>query len=141
MVFGYTELHFNDRDLLGDVIAELKKRIPAITILHTPVTLVQYPPSSGQQRNARPLEIATGDAQSDHEEGRTQIDASPEDSIILYIGGGSLTLTNLLLTHALYEVRDHTVVSLSRVAHLTHCVGILIRSHNKMLPCRVGANK
>ncbi|KAJ8469937.1 hypothetical protein ONZ51_g8656 [Trametes cubensis] len=92
---------------IGDVIAELKKRIPAITILHTPVTLVQYPPSSGQQRNARPLEIATGDAQSDHEEGRTQIDASPEDSIILYIGGGSLTLTNLLLTHALYEVYSY----------------------------------
>ncbi|KAH9895870.1 diphthamide biosynthesis protein [Cubamyces lactineus] len=92
---------------IGDVIAELKRRIPAVTILHTPVTLVQYPPSSGQQRNAHPLQVAAGDVQSNNEEGRAQVDASPEDSVILFIGGESLTLTNLLLTHALYQVYSY----------------------------------
>ena len=35
-------------------------------------------------------------------------EASPEHSVILYIGGESLALTNLLLTHASYEVRPRT---------------------------------
>ncbi len=77
------------------MISELKSKLPSTTrILHTPVPLVAYPPSSGQHRTPHHLPEAGADDPK----------ASPENSVILYIGTESLALTNLLLTHASYEV-------------------------------------
>ncbi len=80
------------------MISELKNRLPSSTrILHTPVPLVAYPSSSGQHRTPHHLPQTGADDAADPE-------ASPENSVILYIGAESLALTNLLLTHASYEV-------------------------------------
>ncbi|KAI8995264.1 diphthamide biosynthesis protein [Trametes punicea] len=87
-----------------NVVAELRKKLPNSTrILHTPVPLIAYPSSSGQQRTARHPQDAAG-AQDTRSVVEEPPDAAPENSVILYIGRESLTLTNLLLTHASYEV-------------------------------------
>ncbi|KAI1789095.1 diphthamide biosynthesis protein [Ganoderma leucocontextum] len=79
------------------IIATLKSRLPPATrILHTPVPLIAQPASSEQHT---PHHLQEAGVQPP-----TEPEASPEDSIILYIGGESLTVTNLLLTHASYEV-------------------------------------
>ncbi|TFK94479.1 diphthamide biosynthesis protein [Polyporus arcularius HHB13444] len=83
------------------VISELKGKLPSTTqILHTPVPLVARPSSSGQHRTPHHLPEAGTDDEADPE-------ASPENSVILYIGAESLALTNLLLTHASYEVYSY----------------------------------
>ncbi|KAM5540108.1 hypothetical protein V8D89_006248 [Ganoderma adspersum] len=80
------------------VIVALRSKVPSSTrILHTPVPLTAHPSSSGQHRTLHSLREA--DVQAPAEE-----EASPENSAILYIGGESLSLTNLLMTHASYEV-------------------------------------
>ena len=87
------------------MIAELKNRLPSSTrILHTPVPLMAYPSSSGQHRTSHNLHSVEAD-DADH---TSNTEASPEHSVILYIGGESLALTNLLLTHASYEVHPRT---------------------------------
>ncbi|PIL34403.1 hypothetical protein GSI_03178 [Ganoderma sinense ZZ0214-1] len=79
------------------IIATLRSKIhPSTRILHIPVPLTARPPSSGQHHTLHSLQEE--DVQAPAEE------ASPESSVILYIGGESLTLTNLLMTHASYEV-------------------------------------
>ncbi|KAI0350265.1 diphthamide biosynthesis protein [Trametes cingulata] len=86
-----------------DIISELKSRLPSTRVLYTPVPLVAYP-SSESKRTAQSLREPSnaGGASSNADSPRD--DASPEDAVILYIGEESLTLTNLLLTHASYEV-------------------------------------
>lgn len=85
-----------------EVIAQLKQRLPSSRILHTPISLIAHPAAERQQ-GASPHLDNTSDTQST--EDTRQEGSSPEDSVILYIGGECLTLTNLLLTHASYEVR------------------------------------
>ena len=63
-----------------------------------------YPPSSGQHRTPHSLHSVEADDAND----TSTTEASPEHSVILYIGGESLALTNLLLTHASYEVYTRT---------------------------------
>ncbi|OJT10805.1 Diphthamide biosynthesis protein 2 [Trametes pubescens] len=87
-----------------EIIAQLKQRLPSSQILHTPLSLIAHP-AAEQQQSASPHLANTSDAHTANPtEATHQTDASPEDSIILYIGGECLTLTNLLLTHASYEV-------------------------------------
>ncbi len=89
---------------LDEIIAQLKQRLPSSQILHTPLSLIAHP-AAEQQQSASPHLANTSDAHTANPtEATHQTDASPEDSIILYIGGECLTLTNLLLTHASYEV-------------------------------------
>ncbi|KAI0631510.1 diphthamide biosynthesis protein [Trametes polyzona] len=94
-----------------DVISELKARRPSMRILHTPLPLMAHPSSSGPRRNSRHLEEAANENSAHRGENAIQDEASPEDSVILYIGGESLTLTNLLLTHASYEVYSYDPVT------------------------------
>ncbi|KAI0370673.1 diphthamide biosynthesis protein [Pilatotrama ljubarskyi] len=89
-----------------DVIAELRQRLPSTRVLHTPIPLVAHPSPSGQQRTSSSLPESGHPDQPTLEE-TSQDDASPEQSVILYIGGESLTLTNLLLTHSSYEVYSY----------------------------------
>ena len=63
-----------------------------------------YPSSSGQHRTPHSLHSVKADDADD----TSNTEASPEHSVILYIGGESLALTNLLLTHAPYEVHSRT---------------------------------
>ncbi|KAI0773195.1 diphthamide biosynthesis protein [Trametes elegans] len=87
-----------------DVIADLKRRLPSSTrILYTPMPLFVPPALSEQKRTPQSLQDVTVQRPQNGGES-TQLDAAPEDSMILYLGGESLTLTNLLLTHAAYEV-------------------------------------
>ncbi|KAL1943663.1 hypothetical protein VTO73DRAFT_4108 [Trametes versicolor] len=84
-----------------EVIAQLKQRLPSSRILHTPISLIAHPAAERQQGASQHLDN-TSDTQST--EDTRQEGSSPEDSVILYIGGECLTLTNLLLTHASYEM-------------------------------------
>ena len=59
------------------------------------------PSASGQHRTPQPLPSSGEDT------GRpTELETSPEERVIFYVGAESLTLTNLLLTHAAYEVHQ-----------------------------------
>ena len=81
------------------VITTLESKVSSSTrILHTAVPLTAQTSSSGQHRTLHSLQEADLHACTEEE-------ASPENSVILYIGGESLSLTNLLMTHASYEVR------------------------------------
>ncbi|RPD58166.1 diphthamide biosynthesis protein [Lentinus tigrinus ALCF2SS1-7] len=87
------------------IVSELKSRLPSpARILHTPIPLVAHPSPSGQHRTPHELHEA---GQDNSPEDSSVEEASPENSVILYIGGESLTLTNLLLTHASYEVYSY----------------------------------
>ncbi|KAI0702377.1 diphthamide biosynthesis protein [Cerioporus squamosus] len=80
------------------LISELQSKLPSDTrVLHTPVPLIAYPSSAGQHRTSNRLQ----------DPGTDDTEASPENSVILYIGAESLALTNLLLTHASYEVYSY----------------------------------
>ncbi len=69
-------------------------------------------------------------------------EASPENSVILYIGGESLTLTNLLMTHASYEVRTISASEDERDLRLMHDpVGVHIRSKDWPLTARIRTHK
>ncbi|EJF62071.1 diphthamide biosynthesis protein [Dichomitus squalens LYAD-421 SS1] len=95
IVLKYDVAYAYEADL---VITALKNKLSSSTrILHTPVTLTSHPASSGQHRTPQELQETGADPSPDS-------NVSPEKSAILYIGGESLTLTNLLLTHASYEV-------------------------------------
>lgn len=91
--------------LLDEVIAQLKQRLPSSRILHTPLSLIAHPVPERQQGASPHLDNTSDTQPAGPSEDTHQDGASPEDSVILYIGGECLTLTNLLLTHASYEVR------------------------------------
>ncbi|KAI0710920.1 diphthamide biosynthesis protein [Earliella scabrosa] len=86
------------------IIARLKSQLqPPTTVLSSPVPQMAYPSSSGQHRTSQPPQSVESRSQGDNSE----IDATPENTAILFIGGESLALTNLLLTHASYEVYSY----------------------------------
>ncbi|KAI0942716.1 hypothetical protein AcW1_003274 [Taiwanofungus camphoratus] len=75
-------------------------------VVYSPVPLISYP-SDMQRDTTRPGE-SLDDAQSRTNSNENRASQSlAEDSIVLYIGGESLSLTNLLLTHASCEVHSY----------------------------------
>ena len=90
-----------DGRIIESIITAVKAHLPSTTrILHSPIPLIAFPSAPGKQRPLQePLEENSEDGAK-----KSDVDATPETSVILYIGGESLTLTNLLLTHASYEV-------------------------------------
>lgn len=90
---------------VDEVISQLKQRLPSSRILHTPISLIAHPAAERQQSASPPLDTTPDTPSVGPSENTLQGCASPEDTVILYIGGECLTLTNLLLTHASYEVR------------------------------------
>ncbi|KAI0821748.1 diphthamide biosynthesis protein [Trametes gibbosa] len=92
-----------------EIVAELKLRQPSCKILHTTPQLSTQPPSDKSQRPAQSQNKHTGDCLLDPVEDASQLvgDASPEESLMFYVGGESLTLTNLMLTHASYEIYSY----------------------------------
>ncbi|KAI9058971.1 diphthamide biosynthesis protein [Trametes sanguinea] len=90
-----------------NVIKELKERLPSsIQILHTPIPLVASPTPSAPQRVHPQLQSVADPDHADSADAAHH-DSSPEDCFILYLGAESLTLTNLLLTHASYEILSY----------------------------------
>ena len=104
----YAEIHrsppLNRVDKTFDIeaiITQLKSKLPPTTrILHTSIPLIAFPSASGQHRTPQPF--LSDDSEKNNSP--SELDTSPENSFIVYIGAESLTLTNLLLTHASYEV-------------------------------------
>lgn len=87
-----------------EVITQLRQRLPLSRILHTPISLIAHPAAERQQGSSPHLNNTSNTQSTSPSEDTRQEGSSPEDSVILYIGGECLTLTNLLLTHASYEV-------------------------------------
>ncbi|KAI0665615.1 diphthamide biosynthesis protein [Trametes maxima] len=86
------------------VIAELKSRLsPSTRILHTTIPLMVSPPTSEPQNAVPSLQESHAPEKPSPSEHMAH-EAAPEESVILYVGGESLALTNLLLTHGSYEV-------------------------------------
>ena len=73
--------------------------------------------------HADPTKSHTGT--TTHRHNRLPLNLRPEDSLILYIGGESLGLSNILLTHAAAEVRCRISPSTS---YSSYHSGLLIRS-------------
>ncbi|KAH9850904.1 diphthamide biosynthesis protein [Lenzites betulinus] len=92
-----------------EIIAELKTRKQSWRILHTALPLSTQPSPSEPQRLSQPQKHHANDQPLAPAEDVSQPedDASPEESVVFYVGGESLTLTNLLLTHASYEVYSY----------------------------------
>ena len=76
-----------------------------------------YPCSSGQHRASQPIQSVELHSQGNDSE----TEATPENTAILFIGGESLALTNLLLTHASYEV-----------LRLDQCLELLSQPHQQV---------
>ncbi|KAI0739403.1 diphthamide biosynthesis protein [Daedaleopsis nitida] len=86
---------------IDSVVTRLRTKLPPHTqVLYTQIPLLTSPASSGPHRTSHGQQMARQDAQ----DGSSRSDASPDDTVILYIGAESLALTNILLTHASYEV-------------------------------------
>ncbi|CDO73865.1 hypothetical protein BN946_scf185016.g22 [Trametes cinnabarina] len=111
------------------LIAELKKRLPPPTrILHTPIPLVAMP-SSSPRRVQHHLQTVGDDQHAQEPEETKHDDATPEGSVILYIGSESLTLTNLLLTHASYEILTYDPVTRATRLESTRTNKLLMRRY------------
>ncbi|KAL6303602.1 diphthamide biosynthesis protein [Sparassis latifolia] len=91
------------------IVDELRRTLPSSTrLLHSPVPLCSVPAVTGGDANEPESHRHEADDQVQH------YDSPVEESIILYIGGESLTLTNVLMTHA--EV--HSYDPRTRIARL-----------------------
>ncbi|KAI0643281.1 diphthamide biosynthesis protein [Trametes meyenii] len=87
-----------------DVIAGLKSKLSASTrIVHVPISLTVSPSPPGPQHSSSSLQESTTREMTSPED-TIHSETTPEESVILYVGGESLALTNLLLTHGSYEV-------------------------------------
>lgn len=97
--------------LLDSIVEKLQGALAhSAVVVYSPVPLISYP-SDMQRDTTRPGE-SLDDAQSRTNSNENRASQSlAEDSIVLYIGGESLSLTNLLLTHASCEVYSVSIVS------------------------------
>ena len=74
------------------ILERLRTALPEHTsIVYSPIPTMTFPPKQ-----------LGGSDEVPHDETEQEID--PESWIIFYVGGESLTLTNLLMTHASYQV-------------------------------------
>ncbi|OBZ73265.1 Diphthamide biosynthesis protein 2 [Grifola frondosa] len=85
----------------ADVIAEKLRAalVPSAEFLYSPIPLFSSPVSLQQPANAEDVAHGIGKPQS--------LDVPLEDCTLLYVGGESLSLTNLIMTHASCDVHSY----------------------------------
>ncbi|KAH9933986.1 diphthamide biosynthesis protein [Epithele typhae] len=85
-----------------EIVTHMKSVLsPSTRVLYTIAPLATFPSTVDQAPRQSPHAVqVTGQGESES----LDSDMSPEDSVILHVGPESLSLTNLLLTHAAFEV-------------------------------------
>jgi len=108
-------MFFNSSYLpIDDIVDKLRRAFEPLTIpvLYSRVPLRLDPPS--------PVVGASQDSPLPNNNATPAVDPSTKGYIILYVGGESLGLTNLLITHASYQASTHIYLHPSVAHELKH---------------------